>query len=892
MPRSSLLSLFDEFARFSTGVAIVQQRGYRREAWTYQKLAGAAVLRALQLKERGVRTGDRVLLWGTNSAEWVAAFWGCLLRGAVVVPFDDSSTPDFASRVAADAGIKFAFASRSKPPLIPAVPILFLEDFPGTPEELNESVGQRNAKARPHSAISVLADQPITRSDVAQILFTSGTTSEPRGVVLTHGNFLANLEPLEKGIAEYSKYERWFHPLGFASVVPLSHVFGQFMALFVPPLLGATVVFENSPQPSDILRTTKRERATALIVVPRMLDALRTALDREIDAHGWREWFTSSYAAASQHPFLRRVWRFRRLHRRLGWKFWAFISGGAALSLETEDFFKRIGYAVVQGYGMTETASLISLNHPFRAAQGSVGKILPGREFRLAEDGEILVRGENVSSGYWEKGALRQGTEEDGGWLRTGDLGELDAQGNLRFRGRKKNVIVTAAGLNVHPEDLEAALRRQSAIRDAVVIPLQIGDNAEPCAVLLLQPNVIPSGAPALSPGAESRDRGNTEPPSGSHELPTTDPLSSPARAAINAANSALADYQRIRRWLIWPDLDFPRTPTGKPRLSLLAAHAAELLGSAAKSVLPSEARDLLSSASDSSTSPTSFPSSLKDLSSLDRVELLSSLEHRYNVELNETQFANAQSFADIQNLLAQPSARRSDYVYPRWTQRAPARLFRLFIYYVLTWPATLLLAHPRIRGREHLANLTGPVLFVANHTTRRADIGLILFSIPARFRHRLATAMGGEMLREFRHPPREWFFAKRWLWQLSYFLVVSLFNAFPLPQLSGFRESFRFAGESADRGYSLLVFPEGIVNDRDTPDMVPFQPGIGLLAQNLRIPIVTIRLDGVWQMKQQHRRLAHLGELTVHIGTPITFPLDTPPAEIASQLQCLVRSQ
>jgi len=846
MPRSSLLSLFDEFARFSRGVAIVQQRGYRREAWTYQRLAGDAVLRAFQLKERGVRTGDRVLLWGTNSAEWVAAFWGCLLRGVVVVPLDDSSTLDFASHVAADAGIKFAFVSRSKPHFTPAVPTLFLEDFPGTPGELNESAGHGNAIADLHTAISVLCDEPITRSHVAQILFTSGTTSEPRGVVLTHGNFLANLEPLEKGIAEYQRYERWFHPLRFVSVVPLSHVFGQFMALFVPPLIGATVVFENSPQPSEILRTIKREHATALIAVPRMLDALRSSLLHEFAPPGRAHWFGHIFISAATRKFLRRAWMFRFIHRRLGWKFWAFISGGAALSPETEEFFKRIGYAVVQGYGMTETASLISLYHPFRAAQGSVGKILPGREFRLTEDGEILVRGENVSSGYWEKGALRQGTEEDGGWLRTGDLGELDAQGNLRFRGRKKNVIVTPAGLNIYPEDLEAALRPQPAIRDAVVIPLQIDDNAEPCAVLLCQ----------------SSDE-------------------AAVRAAIDAANFSLADYQRIRRWLVWPDLDFPRTPTGKPRLAVISSRAAELLRAPA------------TSASESSTSftfSTSF-TSLKDLSSLDRVELLSSLEHRYNIELNETQFANAQSFADIQKLIAQPSARRSDYVYPRWTQRAPVRLFRLFIYYALTWPATLLLGHPRIRGRELLANLKGPVLFVANHTTRRADIGLILFSLPARFRHRLATTMGGEMLREYRHPPRDWFFAKRWLWQLSYFLAVSLFNVFPLPQLSGFRESFRFAGESADRGYSLLVFPEGIVNDRDTPDMVPFQPGIGLLAQNLRIPIVPIRLDGVWQMKQQHRRLAHFGELTIHIGAPITFPPDISPAEIASQLQSLVRS-
>ena len=856
MSRTNLLSLFlDAMDSFSGDVAIVQQRGYHREAWTYEKLAKCAVSRALQLKLAGVRTNDRVLLWGPNSAQWVAAFWGCLFRGAVVVPLDDSSTPEFASCVVADAGIKFAIASNTKAPLSPAIHTLSLEDFPATPAMVDALPLNKSSKFSLHITSCALCDDPITREHTAQILFTSGTTSEPRGVVLTHGNFLANLEPLEKGIDEYRKYERWFHPLRFVSVVPLSHVFGQFMTLFVPPLLGATVVFENSALPAEILRTIKQERATALVAVPRMLDLLRSGILNEFAPPGRAHWFGHIFIAAAKRKFLRRAWMFRSVHRRLGWKFWAFISGGAALSSETEEFFKRIGYAIVQGYGMTETASLISLNHPFRATEGSVGKVLPGREFRLAEDGEILVRGENVSAGYWEKGALRPAGQENDGWLHTGDLGELDPEGNLRFRGRKKNVIVTPAGLNIYPEDLEAALRKQPGIRDVVVVPLQIGANSEPCAVLLLGPV-----APGLSPASS----------------PSPDRL---AQASIEAANASLADYQHIRRWLLWPEPDFPRTPTCKPRLAVITSRSAELLGAGTNVVIPSEARDLLFSST----------SSLKDLSSLDRVELLSSLEHRYNVELNETQFANAQSFAEIEQLLAQPSARRSDYVYPRWSQRAPIRFFRLFIYYALTWPATLLLAHPRVRGRENIATLKGPALFVANHTTRRADIGLILYSLPARFRHRLATAMVGETLQTFRNPPRDWFFAKRWFWQIGYGLVVSLFNVFPLPQLSGFRESFRFAGESADRGYSLLIFPEGIVNDRDTPDMIPFQPGIGLLAQNLGIPIVPMRLDGVWQMKQEHRRLAHLGELTIHIGAPVTFPPSTPPAEIASRLQSIV---
>jgi long-chain acyl-CoA synthetase len=898
MPRPNLLSLFENFQSYANDVAFVQQNGYRRVTCTYAELIQSANSSARELQSRGVRTNDRILLWSPNSFEWVAAFWGCLLCGAVAVPLDDSSTFEFVSRVINDAAVKFAFVSRSKTSFALPIPILILDNDSNNTGRVTDSLNCRRAD-------NFYSDEPITRTHIAQILFTSGTTSEPRGVVLTHGNFLANLEPLEQGIDEYRKYERWFHPLRFVSLVPLSHVFGQFMTLFVPSLLGAAVVFEKSQQPAEILRTVRKERATILIAVPRMLDALRNALEQVIDTRGWREWFTSATAAGAGETFLRRVWRFRRLHRLLGWKFWAFISGGAALSAQTEEFFKRIGYAVVQGYGMTETASLISLNHPFKATERSVGKILPGRDFRLAEDGEILIRGENVSSGYWEKGALRQSSEENGGWLRTGDLGELDGDGNLRFRGRKKNVIVTAAGLNIYPEDLESALRRQPSVRDVVVIPLSTTGNAEPLAILLLkQPSVIPpalsagegSAAAAHFAGSESRDRGNDAVPSQSIESAQTDSLALAAHAAVDTANSTLAEFQRIRRHLIWPDPDFPRTPTGKPRLAEIAARTAQLMRPDDTTVIPpalseaegSGARDLLSA---SSSAPLPTSDSLAAMSSLDRVELLGKLEQRYQVELNETQFANAKTTEDLQKLLSQPSARRTNYPYPRWPQSQPVRLVRLVIYYLLTWPATLLLAHPRILGMKNLATLKVPAIFVSNHITRRADIGLILFSLPARYRHHLAIAMGGENLQTMRHPPAEWFFAKRWLSKLNYFLVVSLFNVFPLPQLSGFRESFRFAGESADRGYSVLVFPEGIVNDRDNPGMIPFEPGIGLLATNLRIPIVPIRLDGVWQMKQQRRRLARRNELAVHIGAPVTFSANTPANEIAATLQALVQN-
>jgi long-chain acyl-CoA synthetase len=914
MPRDSLLSLFADFRRFPGDRAIVYPRGYRHSSWTYENLASFALLFANALKARGILAGDRILLWGANSAEWVAAFWGCLLSGAVAVPMDDSASPYFAARVVRDSHVKLVVASRSKPPLDTAIPVLVLEDLPDIAANHRVFVGKTVPRETPKPFSESMSAEPITRQHIAEILFTSGTTAEPRGVVLTHGNFLANLEPIERGMQPHRKYERVLHPLRFVSLVPLSHVFGQFMALFVPPLLGATVVFENSTNPAEILRTMKRERATLLIAVPRMLELLRSAMEREIDSRGWRGWFDKNYAAAETQPFLRRAWRFRRIHRLLGFRFWAFISGGAALGSDTELFFKRIGFAVVQGYGMTETASLISLNHPFSAAEGSVGKILPGREFKLAEDGEILVRGENVSSGYWEKGSLQQSSQENNGWLRTGDLGELDANGNLKFRGRKKNVIVTSAGLNIHPEDLEAALKKQLAIRDAVVVPLNRNSNPEPCAVLLAtdQNIVIPSTQPAVFVGSESRNL-SSAPTSTAHQADrqlssptslTSSTSSTPSTsiaAAITAANSTLAGYQKIRTWFIWPEPDFPRTPTGKPRLATIAAHAAKLLN------LPVGAGPVYPGLPGASAAPASTAAdplakflsstSFTSLSSLDRVELLSTLEHRYNVEIDESAFSQANSISDLQKLIARPASqhnaetKNSDtYNYPHWTQRGPVRLARLIIYYLLVWPATQLLAHPRVIGQHHLQNLKGPAIIISNHITRRADIGLILAALPARFRHRLATAMGGESLRRMRIPPREWFFAKRRAYQLGYFLVTALFNVFPLPQFSGLRQSFRFAGESADRGYSVLVFPEGVVNNSADGRMAPFQSGIGLLAENLALPIIPMRLDGLWQMKKEKRRLARLGEITVHIGAPVTFPPNTPANEIARHLQYAVQ--
>jgi long-chain acyl-CoA synthetase len=839
MARSSLLTYLDNFEELGSETAYVFRRGYRVERWSYGRVAETAYRFARDLEARGIGKGGRILLWGDNCAEWVAAFFGSILRGAVVVPMDRIASPEFATKVCRQINAPLCVCSRDLASSVSSVPVIVLEDLT---VQLSGISGTR------------YKSPAVERDDPVQIVFTSGTTADPKGVVITHRNVLANIEPLEVEIGKYLKYERVVHPLRFLNLLPLSHVFGQFLGVFIPQLLGATVVFHDSLNPSEIIHTVKQERVSVLVGVPRILETLRGKVERDHESAGRLPWLSKELEDVQGRHFLRRWWRFRDIHRQFGWKFWAFISGGAALNPKTEQFWSRLGYVVIQGYGLTETTSIISVNHPFRLGRGSIGQVLPGRELKLDANGEILVRGASVASGYVSGEGLKPVAGEEG-WFQTGDIGELDHSGNLYFKGRKKDVIVNPEGMNVFPEDLEAVLRCQPEVRDCMVFGFEREGNAEPCAVLIL------------------RSR-SCEP-----------------EAVIRRANASLAQYQRIRRWFLWPEEDFPRTPTQKPK----AAEIQDFVQMRLRGVERPEARagslaDLISRITGRPVGglvPDTNLATDLDLSSLDRVELLSALEDRYQVDLNESRFSDATTIRDLELMISEPVARRSDYHYPRWAQSLPVAAIRFLAYYLLSWPATLLMSYPRIRGREKLAGIRGPVLFIANHITQ-VDVGFVLAALPFRYRHRIAVAMLGEMLEEMRHPPENMGIFRRLIEQLSYFLVVSLFNVFPLPQQTGFRESFAFAGELADRGHSIVVFPEG----RRTQDgrMSPFQAGVGLLARNLQLPIVPVRIDGLFELKQTGRKFSRPGSVTVSIGRALRFDPQTDPATIAHDLENRMR--
>ncbi len=835
MARTSLVEYLDDFLKKGNEPAYVQRHGYRAMRWSYREVAETAFRFARELRARKICKGDRVLLWGPNSAEWVSVFFGCAVLGAIVVPMDDAATTDFALRVSGQAGAKLMVCSRSHACQIGSMPALILDD-------LKESLAR-------HSP-SQYSTAPVTPQDALEIVFTSGTTAEPKGVVITHGNVLANVAPLETEISKYLKYERFVHPIRFLNLLPLSHVFGQFLGIFLPQLLGGTVVFQDTLKPSEVIATVHRERVSVLVAVPRLLQSLKEKIERDLADQNRLERFQRRFQQSEGKHFLRRWWIFRRVRGQFGWKFWAFISGGAALDRDTEKFWDRLGYAVIQGYGLTETTSIISVNHPFHLGQGSIGKVLAGREVRLSPDGEILVRGGGVAAGYWDGKELQPVASEEG-WYGTGDIGELDADGNLYFKGRRKNVIVTPAGMNVYPEDLEAALRRQPQVKDCVVIALPRGGNADACAVMIL------------------RDH------------------NSDAEAVVKRANESLAEYQRMRVWFVWPEEDFPRTSTQKPRSNLIQEVVQNKLSATPSAEMPAgPLAELIKKISGRSSLVLSSAANLEadlNLSSLDRVELLSALEDRYQLDLSDARFSAVNTVGDLEKMLQGKTPGRAEYHYPRWVQRWPATWIRLAAHYLLLRPAVFLLGRPHVEGRRNLRSVQGPVLVVCNHVSD-VDFGFIKTALPARLGRKLATATRGEALEALRTPPATRNIFARVYDRLKWALGVALLNLFPLPQEAGFRGSFAYAGECADRGYSVLVFPEG----RHTQDgkMNPFRAGIGLLANNLSLPVVPMRIDGLFELKQAGKKHAPAGKIQVKIGAPVRFAIDEDPERIARDLQ------
>lgn len=816
----------DEFLRYEGDVGPVRV--------SYSAAGAAASGFAARLRSAGIAPGERILFWCENRPEWVVALWGCLLEGVIAVPVDFRSSASVVQRI---AGIVDARA-------------LLLGEGLTPPDGVPCPVWpMRGILAQP---TAVAAFQPAPPDQTAEILFTSGATGEPKGVTITHRNILANLKPIDQGIEKYRRYMGPFQPIRFLNLLPLSHMFGQSMAAFIPPIIEGQVFFMPGSSPREAAHLIHRRRISVLVCVPQMLELLRDYVLQAVPL---------AAETARSGKWYRRWWQYRRVHRLLGWKFWAFVVGAAPLDPQLEEFWRKLGYVVIQGYGLTETAPVATLNHPFETHKGSVGKPIAGVEIRIASDGEVLLKGDNITPGYFGQPdtSLRDTLLDAEGFLHTGDIGALDAEGRLSILGRKKEMIVSPDGLNVYPEDVERVLNAQPGVRESAVVAEKQGARERVHAVLVLD-----DGSGAAGANAE---------------------------AIVSQANSKLEAYQRVRGWSIWPGEKLPRTSgTGKLKRGEVAAWVA---GKGTAASVPKAASD--GSVEDvirkfAGGRAVSANSSLDELglSSLDRIQLLMELERRTGAPIDEASFANARTVADLEN--ARPAATgvsEEPFEYPEWNKSAAARAVRRAALPALILPLTWAFAWLHVSGLENLRNLDGPVIFASNHQSH-FDGPAILAALPAKWRYRLAPAVAKEFFDAHFHPQRHKA-AQRFTSGLNYYLGLLVFNIFPLPQReTGAREALRYAGGLVADGYSILIFPEGKRTDKG--EIARFQPGVGMLATRLGIPVVPVRLTGLDRVLHKEARFPTPGRVHVRFGAPLR-PSGDDAAAVARQVEDAVRA-
>jgi long-chain acyl-CoA synthetase len=527
------------------------------------------------------------------------------------------------------------------------------------------------------------------------------------------------------------------------------------------------------------------------------------------------------------------------------------VVGAAPLDPALEEFWAKLGFVVIQGYGLTETAPVATLNHPFDTKRGTVGKPIAGVEIRVAPDGEVLLRGENITPGYFGEGSLRDAE----GWLHTGDIGELDADNRLKILGRKKEMIVSPDGLNVFPEDVEHVLDAIGGVRESAVVPSKQGAREQVHAVLVLEPDAD-------------------------------------AEAIVAEANGRLEPYQRIRSFSVWPQPTLPRT-SGTKKLKRV-----EIAANAAGPAHHGAANGALGGGEPGGDSVSEVirrfaggrqidaGTSLQDLalSSLDRIQLMMELEQRIGASIDESQFARALTVGDLAHVAP---AVQETFGFPEWNRSKPSRWLRRIALPGFLLPLARLFAWVKAEGLENLDNISPPVIFASNHQSH-FDVPAILSALPAKWRYRVAPAMAKEFFDAHFHPknyPR----GKRFTNGLNYLLASLVFNAFPLPQReAGAREALRYASDLAAEGYCILIFPEG--KRTDAGEVLPFQPGVGMLASRLKIPVVPVRIEGLERVLHKSAKFPAPGRAWVKFGPALRLE-GSDYAGLAKRIEAAVRA-
>jgi long-chain acyl-CoA synthetase len=846
----TVLDLVQESVRrFDRRPFLLIRPGFRTRVTRYRDLGRLIPRVARVLRDQGLQPGDRAIIWAVNRPEWGITFLGAVHAGIVLVPLDVRSATDFAAKVAAKTRASLVLASTQTAAQASGLglPLLLIERIPDL---------ARRAEPLPAADIGP--------EDLVEVVFTSGTTGEPKGAMLTHRNIASNAQALLK-----------VFPLGprerMLSVLPLSHMFEQSPGFLAPMHAGASIVYPVSRQPSVLLRTFRDFKVTILLIVPQGLKLLDNAIERKVDQSGKRETFEKLHRWARHAPrFIRRL-LFRPVLSSFGGRLQTIGVGGAAMDVELGRRWEDMGLDVLQGYGATELGPLVSFTRREENRMGTVGQVIPGVEMRIADDGEVLVRGPNVFAGYWEDPAKTAEAIDTDGWYHTGDIGEIDADGFLTLRGRKKDMLAMPDGTKVYPEDIEAVLAKDERIQDATVVGYPIGPDLKIHAVLLTESPEV-------------------------------------AEAVIRDANAKLGAHQQIRAHSIWTDADFPRTHTLKvKKREVIAQLDADAAATAATLARGRTEAAPAATAADAATPgallaagtlgalipmvasiaevppeavlPTARLSSDLNMDSLQRVELLGVIEEELGVFVDDSALDPEATVDQIAALVDASRELPHETGILGWPLNPVPRALGVAVQELVTAPVLNLFYRIRIRGQENLTGLEGPVIFASNHCLH-TDNQIVMSSLPFVWRWRLSVAASAERV-----------------WSNPALALAGglLANAFPIAREGGVRRSFELLGARLDRRFSILIYPEGKLTVGGP--MQPFLAGTGLVAIEGATAVVPVKLritrmswlDAFWpggRDNGQHDGVSPRGAVEIVFGEPIWFSSDATPGEATTRLE------
>ncbi|HEX9053080.1 MAG TPA: AMP-binding protein [Anaeromyxobacter sp.] len=862
-----LLELLESSCEQWKGRVALRMAGERKDRVTYGELRRMAERVAGFLHAAGVGRGDRVLLASENRPEWAIAYFGILRAGAAAVPVDPQLTATELANLWMTAGAPLALVSDDTAERHPG--LAALAAAAGAPP------GARAATLA--EAVAFRGDPPpfpkVSPDDLASLIFTSGTTGTPKGVMLSHRNF-ASLVGKLCGTFALGPGD------GLLSVLPLHHTFEFTAGLLVPLARGAEIEYLDELTADGISDALSGGRVTAMIGVPALWSLLHRRITQELAAKpGVVE--AAFHALMKGNAALRDSalavnlgkLLFWPVHRKFGGRLRLLVSGGSALDPGVQDAFRELGFDLYEGYGLTEAAPVLAVSKPGGdAPSGSVGPALPGVELRIADPdasgvGEVLAKGPNVMLGYW-RGPSRGAPGVDpeltapvlqDGWLRTGDLGTLDRDGNLTLVGRVKDVIIDANGKNVYPDEVEDAYRAPDLVKELCVVGLPDG-TGEKVAML-----VVP----------EWKDRDRAE-------------VREKLEAHVRAVSSRLSFAKRVKVWHVF-DGELPKTSTRKVKRPLVRDELLriEAMAQAGRKVRDAAERregdgwilDLVAEVSRRPRAEVTHETKLLgDLGfdSLMITELTAALEEAGVPSSAADHLQDVHTVGELARLVASTARRPGAAPEPEPPEareedaeiRVPRTLARLGRRLLGAGQRALYEAwyDAKVHGAAFVPH-DRSVLVVANHSSH-LDMGLV------------KVALGDEGERLAALAARDYFFdtpLKR-----AYF--ENFTNLIPMEREGSLRTSLRAAAEAVRRGYHLLIFPEG-TRSRDGT-LAPFFPTAGYLALHCGVDVLPAWISGTHDALPPGKAVPRKVPLELRFGPPI------PVAELRRRTEGLSRSE